>query len=532
MSARRPADPPAPASRSAVALLLIAGVVAFGIQLRYVWPFVADDAWITFRYAANLASGHGPVWNVNGPRAEGFSSYGYLLVSLVPELLRLDPVPFVRAVGVASAVVTAALAGLLAAFVARRRPEVCPPRIAGAFTAGLVLAWYPFAVHAVSGMETALAAALLTGLAWRHLVVQHRGEGRGVVLGLLSLAAGLARPELNVVAFALLALTVWRLPSSARRRLLVGAGAAWIAPGALFLLLRGLYYGHALPLPFYAKLAGGPALPGLDSVVGYLVALVAVAGLLILLGLLAAPRSGGQLLALAAVVAALGLLPDPVMDFEFRYSVPGAPAALAVAGVGFGRLLVLLQGASSRRWLAPALAAVVVAVLGAQLGRPAHHALRERRAYGQALETMNVRFGRELARHQEETGRRLTIALGDVGAIGYLSGARVIDTFSLNDPAIVLEGRHDPAYVLDQDPDLVALVSTRPREFRAHWANPHDPGLYEACLAEGRRPAVILTFSAASFLWVMTRPDSDIERWLRRTYLGPPSGSQGGPSPG
>jgi hypothetical protein len=33
------------------------------------------------------------------------------------------------------------------------------------------------------------------------------------------------------------------------------------------------------------------------------------------------------------------------------------------------------------------------------------------------------------------------------------------------------------------------------------------------------RPAVILTFSAASYLFVMARPDSEIERTLQNTYL-------------
>lgn len=525
----RPAPEPAtaaggPGERLAIGLLLLAGAVAFVVQVTRVWPFVADDAWITFRYAANMVAGHGPNWNVDGTRAEGFTSYGFLLLSLVPELLRSDPVPFARGIGVLSALASAALAGLLAADLARSRQGACSPSLAGAFAAAMVLGWYPTAVHAASGMETLLAATLLTGLAWRHLVVQRLGHGRGLGLGLLSLAVGLVRPELNVAALLLLGLTLLRLPSGARRRLAVGVAATWIGPGALFLLLRGLYFGHALPLPFYAKLAGGPALPGLHSVVGFAEAMTAVAGLFAALALLLLPRAGGQLLALVACVAALGLLPDPVMDFEFRYCTPAAPAAFALAGIGFARLTALVQGQPRHPWSAAALAAVALLALAAQLAGPAAHAMRERRAYGLALETMNVRFGEELARYAEQSGRTPTIALGDVGAIGYLSGARVIDTFSLNEPEIVLGGRDDPAFVLDQDPDLVALVSTRPREFRAHWANRHDPGLYEACLADGRRPAVILTFSAASYLWVMTRPESDIEGWLRLRYLGPPAG--------
>jgi arabinofuranosyltransferase len=520
---RAPIADVGPAPRLAAGLLLLAGLVAFIGQLAQVWPFVADDAWITFRYASNLAAGHGPNWNADGVRAEGFTSYGFLLLSLVPELLRFDPVVFARIVCVASALASAGLAGLVAAELAGQGRD--GERLLGAaFAAALVLAWFPTAVHAASGMETLLAAALLTALLRRSLNLQARAGGSGVALGLLCLAVGLVRPELNVAAALLVVMTLRGLPAAARKRIALAVAATWIAPGGVFLLARGLYFGHALPLPFYAKLAGGPALPGLSSVIGFGEAIVGVAGLLVVIGLLGAPRIGGQVVALALCVAGLGLLPDPVMDFEFRYCMPAVPAVFALAGFGFVRLVVLLGG-STRRWLAPGLSVVVTLTLAAQLAGPAAHAMRERRAYGQALETMNVRFGRELARFTEESGRAPLIALGDVGAIGYLSGAPVIDTFSLNDPEIVLGGRDDPAYVLEQNPDLVALVSVRPREFRAHWANRHDPGLYEACIAEGRRPAVILTFSAASYLWVMTRPGSEIESWLRRVYLGPPSGN-------
>src|SRR5439155_5699218 len=74
---------------------------------------------------------------------------------------------------------------------------------------------------------------------------------------------------------------------------------------------------------------------------------------------------------------------------------------------------------------------------------PARSALRERRAYGQALESTYVRLGRVLAEHRLESGRTPVLAIGDAGAIPYYSGWHVIDTFSLNDPAIAIEGRHE-----------------------------------------------------------------------------------------
>src|SRR5439155_3954388 len=52
-----------------VAILLLALALA---HIRYLW-FVCDDAYITFRYASNLAHGLGPVWNA-GERVEGYTN--------------------------------------------------------------------------------------------------------------------------------------------------------------------------------------------------------------------------------------------------------------------------------------------------------------------------------------------------------------------------------------------------------------------------------------------------------------------------
>ncbi|HKA16581.1 MAG TPA: hypothetical protein VKH41_16285, partial [Myxococcota bacterium] len=51
-------------------MLLSSGAVAFAAALHYVWPFTADDAFITFRYAQNWAAGHGPNFNARRGRDE------------------------------------------------------------------------------------------------------------------------------------------------------------------------------------------------------------------------------------------------------------------------------------------------------------------------------------------------------------------------------------------------------------------------------------------------------------------------------
>jgi hypothetical protein len=214
------------------------------------------------------------------------------------------------------------------------------------------------------------------------------------------------------------------------------------------------------------------------------------------------------------------------MNFDFRYALPAVPIVFALAGLGFARLIEALAlaappaGSVSPRALVTALSVLAASSLAAGAIEPARSSLRERSAYGLALQDTNVRLGRRLAEYRAAAGHTPLLAIGDAGAIPYYSGWRVIDTYSLNDPAIAIDGRDDPAYVLDQSPDLVIVVSSQAQEFEAHWANRHDGALFDASRARGMRPAVILTFSAASYLFVLARPDSEIETYLRRVYLG------------
>jgi hypothetical protein len=500
--------PPVPTL--SIALLLIAGGAAFALQLRHVWPFTADDAFITFRYAQNWVAGYGPNFNAGGPRAEGVTSFGYLIVCALPELLGIDPVAFAKAVGVANALATAWLAARLA----RELSE--GSALAAAFAAALWLGCYATAIHAASGMETLLAAALLTALVHAHV----RPGASGYAIGALSLAAGLVRPELNAAAGLLLALALWRSPAPRRAGIARGAALAYLLPGALYFAARATYYGHLLPIPFYQKIAGGPLFPAADDVIAFGRALLAYGGALFLaVGTVHAPRRFDPAWLAIFAVMAVGLLPDPVMDFDFRYCMPAAPVAFAIAGAGFARIALLVAAWRPARAPIPVVTAAAIALAAAGGYEPARDALRERRAYGDALAATNVRLGNVLADYRRTAASAPVLAIGDAGAIPYYSGLRAIDTFSLNDPVIAIEGRDDPAYVLDQHPDLVVVISEQGREFHAHWANRHDGPLFEACRARGMQPAVILSFSARSFLYLMAQPGSEIARHLQRVYL-------------
>ena len=54
-------------NRTARRLIFAAGLVVFVVFACVFWDYSIDDAFVTFRYAENLADGHGLVFN---PQAE------------------------------------------------------------------------------------------------------------------------------------------------------------------------------------------------------------------------------------------------------------------------------------------------------------------------------------------------------------------------------------------------------------------------------------------------------------------------------
>jgi hypothetical protein len=66
---------------------------------------------------------------------------------------------------------------------------------------------------------------------------------------------------------------------------------------------------------------------------------------------------------------------------------------------------------------------------------------------------------------QESSPPEATIAISDIGAVGYYSNRRIIDMFGLIDKRIArIKGRMhykaDPQYVLSRNPDYIVLVSS------------------------------------------------------------------------
>jgi hypothetical protein len=395
------------------------------------WPYTVDDAFITARYARHLADGAGYGMN-RGQPSDGVTGPLWLLPQIAACALGIDPIAIAKALGL----LCAAAAGW--AVVTRLRARTLGG--AAASIAALLIALSPsLGTWAVAGLETGLATLLATSAALA--ATRARAPG-GLALG--ASVAGLAwlRPELA------LASSVWIAGAALRDRRAGALAFALGLAGALALLaFRLALFGDALPLPYRAKL--GTLGYGLRYTATSVVLATSIAGAALALYGALRGRRGDRVIALAlcAHLIALVLAGGDWMP-GYRLLVPVLPLYAGLAGVGAARLL-------ARR---PAVAALCVA---AACALPA---LDLATRIGALRATAGSR-GRLAPLARALAARAHTVALVDVGYLGYLSGVPVVDLGGLTDPQIArmpgghLDKRIDGEYLRARDPDVVVLHS-------------------------------------------------------------------------
>lgn len=426
----------------------IAGFLLICWLLR---SFITDDAWITARYAENLADGHGFVWNPGGPRVEGFSNPLLVYVEAIAHLAGISSIAAARAVGIGS--------GVALLFVIHRLgPEVVgrsATRVALAVTA----LYPPIALWAVGGLETLPTALAATFAA---LLLARPGHDRSDALraGLALAALPWLRPEGIVVALALaLAAEAPRLLRGSDRRdallrLRLSAGIP-LASLAVLEVLRLAIYGHLMPNSVIYKSASGTGSLVLEKFTEQAPALLVIAVLGVLLC-----RGRQVLLAVPPVVYAIGSIGtlDSVNSFS-RFFMPTWPHCALLAGIAvaaasrtFGRM---------RSAAAVAAAAVLVAlIITSQSAR-----IDETKDWGESYAACKDGARAEAAAWlRGHTMSNATFAISDAGLTPAQAGGRkAIDQFLLNDPVIQETGplpissRID--LVFSHDPDVLVVTS-------------------------------------------------------------------------
>lgn len=211
-----------------------------------------DDAMISMRYAKNLATGHGLVWNP-GERVEGYTNPLWTIYMSAIHLLPVSESKtslFVQ--------VTSVLLLIANLFAVRRVASMISGSNRFVILASLILtAFYlPLNNWAIQGMEVGILAFLVTlaALFSLRMIDERKCSVKPyLVLGFSTLI----RIDMSVAFLALLLFLIWAVPRNRRKHFLTGIVllAIFVTAQTVF---RKWYYGEALPNTYYLKLTGYP----------------------------------------------------------------------------------------------------------------------------------------------------------------------------------------------------------------------------------------------------------------------------------
>jgi len=398
----------------------------------------SDDAYISYRYAQNLARGEGLVFNP-GERVEGYSNLLYVL--LLAPATRVAGPDAIYPVSVGLNLLFAAGAWAVFSRLAARRLGPSRGALASLLFGLCPVLW----LWTASGMETPLFLLLQIALWARVDAAAHGEAARPALLAAIVALSVLARAD----GFVVPAIAALYLLAIGRKREALVVGAALGATLAGLVGGRLSYYGHPLPNTYYAKVSGPLGERLLQGTLQFL-SIALHAGLL--------PH-------LAALLLAAVRRPS---RFEVVLGLGWLAYWLYVGGDVFAeRMLLVLFPVGVRFLLDPALfpspdrlAAAVAAVTALFQLLPL--AVDTRFGYSFDRYDRWVLVGKHLGQ-ERYAGRRL--AVDAAGKVPFYSGLRTVDMLGLNDehiahlPARYFEAghnKHDPDYVLSREPDLIA----------------------------------------------------------------------------
>lgn len=439
------------------------------LLFHYLTGFIYDDAFITFRYAENIAAGHGFVYNV-GERVLGVTTPLFTLLLAALAWLRLPVIGSAVMISLICSGVTAILVYRMAQSLGFGKFSCVPVT--------MYILFPRLIVTDTAGMETAFFTLLVTSAFYWH----HRH--RPVQATAAAAFAAFTRPEGFLV---LAILGVYNLVKHPRAVAKYAAVAAIIV--VPWIVFASFYFGSPIPNSVTAKLALYHQ-TGIASAWGNLVFLMGwhrplgiPLFLLVVVGgwWLAKTKSFGlpEILWMVGLVGPLAVSRTYIFLW---YITPIYPVYFLFAGAVFPLLNDRWQwfGRHSAVMRMAVLAVIVVVLAGAN-----YPAVRYSRLYRQTVETVHKAAGEYLRSHAAAID---VVVAEDFGYLGYYSRLRIIDRDGLVSPEVI-------PYIECGD-YLGAVMDSYP-EWVVSWADSRTSAfLYEKSFTE--RFQLRMTFSSHS----------------------------------
>jgi arabinofuranosyltransferase len=214
----------------------------------------AEDSFISFRFAKNLAEGYILVWNIGELPVEGFTNFLWVLICTLGTIAGFNIILFAQFFGITASIFTIFYVYKISRQIGFDQSTALLPCLFLAVSG-------PFATWASSGMETNLFTFFLVGSAYHSISFWKSGKNKSLSVSFLfCFLATLTRPEgFGIFLLLLFSHIIFYLkkekPGRNKKPLIVGA-LVYLVPFIIYFTWRYTYFGFVLPLTFYAKTGG------------------------------------------------------------------------------------------------------------------------------------------------------------------------------------------------------------------------------------------------------------------------------------
>ena len=471
--------------------ILIASSFVIAILWINYTGYVEEDAFITFRFARQIASGNGFVYNSGEPVYGTTTPLLTLLLAGWLKYFSTDIVLGARLLGLFAFTGTLFFTWQTLRFLHRSTAEQLFPLAAILFSSKML--------HMnTQGMEMPLVAFLMAA-SW-YACASEKMKWAGLISGLLLWT----RVDLIFWPATLVIVSGIRNLKNAKRMILF-AGLTYLP----WIVFASLYFGSPIPHTITAKWVAysqfnqSPLLPHLIKILNYLSPFYGVGdtfflGSLIILSVIlwavwrgAIARERMLLVLIIFITAEITRLTLTRATFFSRYFVPLLWAALVLFGVGLGALWNVSRTARDAKFMFNIfLSATLLIAIGSGL------------IFARDVRTKQIyRFDRSLKEIgfwlSRNSSPQSTILLEPLGYVGFYSHRWMIDEVGLVTPAVVelkRQGIGSEAYLLIFNPDYIILHCddalrlhskqetglaqsyTLSKEFNPLFFNPSTPG--------------------------------------------------------
>lgn len=406
-------------------------IVAYGMEIYFFFTInknPSEDAFITFRFARNLAEGNGPVFNTGEP-VEGYSNFLWMSLIAGAHKLGLDMISFSRFAG--------ALCNTLTLFLTWYIPYRYFAIGGSCVLLGplLYILFVPFHYTATIGLETS-AFTFLIILSTCLVIGAHGRPPRFALASFVFLLLALTRPEGNLyfAFYAFYLIVRWVLYKDSIKPYIPGF-IIFIAGYCLFMFWRFSYYQLLFPNTYYAKVSFPlfmRAAVGFVSLKGFFLHYPYLILFFLMFWRARMLCIKWHIMAPVVIFTGVGLIFNLFAGFEwmpfFRYVSPIVPLMIILCQTVFASLWQTMADASNTQrlvWRGITLFCLVIAAEQFICDLAFNMRLKDFDAFAYN----NQKFFGEW--FKKEIGTESMVCIGDVGRIAYFSEAKIMDIVGL-----------------------------------------------------------------------------------------------------